>query len=72
MSLHGRPPGKKSHAIDAFSRDVQAIPTIIADNVGLDSSELISQLRAGHQKENSATRIDVISGSVSSQIHQNR
>ena len=59
-------PGKKSHAIDAFSRALQAIPTTIADNAGLDSAELISQLRAEHHKENSTAGIDVITGSVSS------
>ncbi|VAI35406.1 unnamed protein product [Triticum turgidum subsp. durum] len=60
--LARRTPGKKSHAIDAFSRALQAIPTIIADNAGLDSAELISQLRAEHHKENSTVGIDVISG----------
>ncbi|XP_037435706.1 T-complex protein 1 subunit beta-like [Triticum dicoccoides] len=62
--LARRTPGKKSHAIDAFSRALQAIPTIIADNAGLDSAELISQLRAEHQKENSTVGIDVISGGL--------
>jgi len=38
--LARKTPGKKSHAIDAFSRALQAIPTIIADNAGLDSAEL--------------------------------
>ncbi|VAI20737.1 unnamed protein product [Triticum turgidum subsp. durum] len=60
--LARRTPGKKSHAIDAFSRALQAIPTIIADDAGLDSAELISQLRAEHHKENSTVGIDVISG----------
>jgi hypothetical protein len=46
---------------------LQAIPTIVADNAGLDSAELISQLQAKHHKENSITGIDVITGSVSSQ-----
>ena len=46
MNWLGRTPGKKSLAIEAFSSKVLAIPTIIADNVGLDSVELISQLRA--------------------------
>ena len=64
--LARRTPGKKSHAIDAFSRALQAIPTIIADNAGLDSAELISQLRAEHHKENSTVGIDVISGGVGS------
>ncbi|KAM0851627.1 hypothetical protein ACQ4PT_052316 [Festuca glaucescens] len=62
--LARKTPGKKSHAIDAFSRALQAIPTIIADNAGLDSAELISQLRAEHHKENSTAGIDVITGGL--------
>lgn len=63
--LARRTPGKKSHAIEAFSRALQAIPTIIADNAGLDSAELISKLRAEHHKEDSTAGIDVITGAVS-------
>jgi T-complex protein 1 subunit beta len=62
--LARKTPGKKSHAIDAFSRALQAIPTTIADNAGLDSAELIAQLRAEHHKENCTAGIDVITGSV--------
>ncbi|PWA74503.1 Chaperone, tailless complex polypeptide 1 [Artemisia annua] len=62
--LARKTPGKKSHAIDAFSRALLAIPTTIADNAGLDSAELIAQLRAEHHKENSNAGIDVITGSV--------
>lgn len=58
-------PGKKSHAIEAFSRALIAIPTTIADNAGLDSAELVAQLRAEHHKEASNAGIDVITGSVS-------
>ncbi|KAG5254491.1 T-complex protein [Salix suchowensis] len=57
-------PGKKSHAIEAFSRALIAIPTIIADNAGLDSAELVAQLRAEHHKEGCTAGIDVISGSI--------
>lgn len=63
--LAKKTPGKKSLAIEAFSRALLAIPTIIADNAGLDSAELISQLRAEHHKEKCNAGIDVISGSVS-------
>ena len=63
--LARKTPRKKSHAIEAFSRALQAIPTIIADNAGLDSAELISQLRAVHHKEECRAGIDVIAGSVS-------
>ncbi|KAL9445771.1 hypothetical protein AB3S75_013622 [Citrus x aurantiifolia] len=62
--LARKTPGKKSHAIEAFSRALVAIPTTIADNAGLDSAELIAQLRAEHQKEGCPAGIDVISGSV--------
>ncbi|KAK6115680.1 hypothetical protein DH2020_007949 [Rehmannia glutinosa] len=62
--LARKTPGKKSHAIEAFSRALVAIPTIIADNAGLDSAELVAQLRAEHHKEGSTAGIDVISGSV--------
>lgn len=41
-------PGKESIAMEAFARALRKLPTIIADNAGYDSSELISQLRAGH------------------------
>uniref|UniRef100_M4CQU3 20 kDa chaperonin, chloroplastic n=1 Tax=Brassica campestris TaxID=3711 RepID=M4CQU3_BRACM len=56
--------GKKSHAIEAFSRALVAIPTKIADNAGLDSAELVAQLRAEHHTEGCNAGIDVISGAV--------
>nr|GMC54615.1 T-complex protein 1 subunit beta [Ipomoea batatas] len=62
--LAKKTPGKRSHAIEAFSRALSAIPTTIADNAGLDSAELIAQLRAEHQKEGCTAGIDVITGSV--------
>ncbi|KAI3464744.1 hypothetical protein Pfo_021407 [Paulownia fortunei] len=62
--LARKTPGKRSHAIEAFSRALVAIPTTIADNAGLDSAELVAQLRAEHHKEGSTAGIDVISGSV--------
>ena len=40
--------GKKSLAIEAFSRALRQLPTILADNGGYDSSELVSQLRSAH------------------------
>lgn len=43
-------PGKEAVAIEAFARALRQIPTIIADNAGYDSSELVSQLRASHYK----------------------
>lgn len=66
--LARKTPGKRSHAIEAFSRALVAIPTTIADNAGLDSAELVAQLRAEHHKEGSTAGIDVISGTVSNLV----
>ena len=41
-------PGKESIAMESFAKALRKLPTIIADNAGFDSSELISQLRAAH------------------------
>eukprot|EP00127_Corallochytrium_limacisporum_P005252 Clim_evm69s201 gene=Clim_evmTU69s201 len=41
-------PGKESLAMEAYARALRQLPTIIADNGGYDSSELVSQLRAVH------------------------
>jgi hypothetical protein len=40
--------GKKAIAAEAFARALRQIPTILADNAGYDSSDLVSKLRAAH------------------------
>jgi len=42
--------GKEQFAIEGFARALRQLPTIIADNAGYDSSELVTQLRAAIQK----------------------
>ncbi|CAL5384576.1 unnamed protein product [Camellia sinensis] len=66
--LARKTPGKKSHAMEAFSRALVAIPTIIADNAGLDSAELVAQFREEHHKEGSNAGLDVISGSAAQAV----
>jgi T-complex protein 1 subunit beta len=41
-------PGKESVAIEAFAKALRQLPTIIADNAGYDSVQLVSELRALH------------------------
>ncbi len=36
--------------MEAFARALRQLPTIIADNGGLDSSALVSELKAAHVK----------------------
>ena len=40
--------GKKAIAAEAFARALRQIPTILADNAGYDSSDLVARLRAAH------------------------
>lgn len=40
--------GKKAIAAEAFARALRQMPTILADNAGYDSSDLVSRLRAAH------------------------
>ena len=40
--------GKKAIAVEAFGRALRQIPTILADNAGYDSSDLVTRLRAAH------------------------
>ena len=40
--------GKKAIAVEAFSHALRQLPTILADNAGYDSSELVSRLRVAH------------------------
>lgn len=41
-------PGKEARAMESFAIALQALPICIADNAGLDSAQLISELKAAH------------------------
>lgn len=56
--------GKAALAMEAFSRALRQLPTIIADNAGLDSSELVTQLRAAHASGKKNSGLDVVGGCV--------
>lgn len=56
--------GKKAFAIESFSRALRQLPTILADNAGFDSSELISRLRAAHNEGKSDSGLDLRRGEI--------
>ena len=56
--------GKESLAIEAFSHALRQLPMIIADNAGLDSAELISNLRSAIHSGSLNAGIDVNKGKV--------
>lgn len=57
-------PGKEAVAIEAFARALRQIPTIIADNAGFDSSELVAQLRAAHHNGRNNAGLDIEKGAI--------
>jgi T-complex protein 1 subunit beta len=57
-------PGKEAVAIEAFARALRQIPTIIADNGGYDSTELVAQLRAAHHDGQVNSGLDMEKGSI--------
>jgi T-complex protein 1 subunit beta len=57
-------PGKRQLAMEAFARALRMLPTIIADNAGYDSAELVSQVRAAHVSGEIRAGIDIRSGIV--------
>lgn len=63
-----RTPGKESIAIEAFGRALRQIPTIIADNGGYDSSDLVSRLRAAHSEGKKTLGLDMEQGTLGDMV----
>ena len=58
--------GKAALAMESFARALRQLPTIIADNAGYDSSELVTQLRAAHAAGNKTAGLDMNKGTSTS------
>ena len=57
--LADKTPGKESFAIESFAKALRQLPTIIADNGGYDSAQLISELRAYHSQGKHSYGLDM-------------
>lgn len=57
-------PGKEAVAMEAFAKALAQLPTVIADNAGYDSAQLVSELRAAHNSGASTTGLDMERGEV--------
>ncbi|KAF8590298.1 hypothetical protein K439DRAFT_1403997 [Ramaria rubella] len=58
--------GKKAIAAEAFGHALRQIPTILADNAGYDSSDLVSRLRAAHYEGKADAGLDMYNGGIGS------
>lgn len=59
MNLARQVQGKKALAIECFANALLRLPTIVADNAGLDSSELITTLRGSISTGDNEAGLDV-------------
>ncbi|KAJ3019417.1 UNVERIFIED_CONTAM: T-complex protein 1 subunit theta [Siphonaria sp. JEL0065] len=54
-----RTPGLNQYAIKKFAQAFEVIPRTLAENAGLDSTEVLSRLYATHQTSNTSTGVDI-------------
>ncbi len=57
--------GREQLAVNAFAESMEVIPWTLAENAGLEPIDIISEIRAAHEKPKGATLgVDVFSGKI--------
>ncbi|MEM2875940.1 MAG: thermosome subunit beta [Candidatus Bathyarchaeia archaeon] len=56
--------GKEQLAVQAYAEAIESLPIALSENAGLDPIDIISELRAAHEKGELWTGIDVYEGKV--------
>ena len=62
--LASRTPGKEAVAMESYAKELRMLPTIIADNAGYDSADLVAQLRAAHSEGKTTAGLDMKEGTI--------
>ncbi|KAL8593976.1 T-complex protein 1 subunit beta [Nucella lapillus] len=62
--LAAKTPGKEAIAMEAFARALRMLPTIIADNAGYDSADLVARMRAAHTEGQKTVGLDMAAGDI--------
>jgi thermosome len=57
-------PGREQLAVMIFAEALESVPLTLAENAGLDPIDIISDLRARHEKEQTWAGVDVLNGKV--------
>lgn len=65
MEAAAHVPGKEALAMESFARALLMIPTIISDNAGYDSAQLVAELRAAHTDGKSTMGLNMEEGEIS-------
>uniref|UniRef100_A0A8C5CBY8 T-complex protein 1 subunit beta n=1 Tax=Gadus morhua TaxID=8049 RepID=A0A8C5CBY8_GADMO len=66
--LANRTAGKDAVAMESFAKALMMLPTIIADNAGYDSADLVAQLRAAHQDNKNTYGLDMSQGIIGDMV----
>uniref|UniRef100_A0A1A8GN77 T-complex protein 1 subunit beta n=1 Tax=Nothobranchius korthausae TaxID=1143690 RepID=A0A1A8GN77_9TELE len=66
--LANRTPGKEAAAMESFAKALRMLPTIIADNAGYDSADLMAQLRAAHQDNKTTFGLNMSDGTIGDMV----
>uniref|UniRef100_A0A646QC38 T-complex protein 1 subunit beta n=1 Tax=Hemiscolopendra marginata TaxID=943146 RepID=A0A646QC38_9MYRI len=66
--LAAKTPGKEAMAMESFAKALRQLPTIIADNAGYDSAQLISELRAAHNEGKTTYGLNMSEGKIDSMM----
>ncbi|KAL7371089.1 hypothetical protein ABVT39_018664 [Epinephelus coioides] len=66
--LANRTPGKEAVAMESFAKALRMLPTIIADNAGYDSADLVAQLRAAHQENKTTFGLNMSEGVIGNMV----
>jgi T-complex protein 1 subunit beta len=64
QELANKTEGKEALAIEAFARALRQLPTIIADNAGYDSAEIVANLRSAIANGDLEAGLNMFSGKV--------
>jgi len=57
-------PGREQLAVISFTDAIEIVPTTLAENAGLDTIDVLSELRVQHEKGKLWTGVNVYSGKV--------
>jgi chaperonin GroEL (HSP60 family) len=57
--------GREQMAIEAFADALEIIPTALAENAGMDTIDILIELRSSHKAGNKYHGVDVLNGKVS-------
>jgi chaperonin GroEL (HSP60 family) len=57
-------PGKEQLAVMSYAEALESIPETLAENAGLDPIDILSELRAKHEKGQTWAGVDVLEGKV--------